>query len=222
MPTSKMNRRRFLAVAGAAVGASAMACGGLTVLGTRQPPVHLVDTTLGESTMTNTILVTYASKAGSTGGVAQAIGQSLADGSAQVVVRPMREVSDLSPYQAVVAGSAIRAGRWLPEARQFVQNHQAALAQKPFAAFLVCLTLAQPSADALQKAAAYLDPVRALVKPASEGLFAGVVDFGKLPVVPEGLIMRAILASSHMEAGDYRDWNAIRAWAVDLKPKLAA
>jgi len=37
------------------------------------------------------------------------------------------------------AGCAIRGGKWLPEAMQFMQTHQAALAQKPFAAFLVCI-----------------------------------------------------------------------------------
>jgi hypothetical protein len=41
-------------------------------------------------------------------------------------------------------------------------------------------------------------------------------------LIPEGLIMRAILASSKQSPGDYRDWNAIRAWAADLKPILAA
>jgi hypothetical protein len=33
--------------------------------------------------------------------------------------------------------------------------------------------------------------------------------------------MRAILASQQAQPGDYRDWNAIRAWAADLKPILA-
>ncbi len=55
--------------------------------------------------MSNKILVTYASRAGSTQGVAEAIGKSLADGGAAVDVRPMRDVQDLTPYRAVVAGS---------------------------------------------------------------------------------------------------------------------
>ena len=96
--------------------------------------------------MSNKILVAYASAAGSTAGVAEAIGKTLVESGAQVEVRPMKDVNDLAPYQAVVAGSAIRDGKWLPEAIQFVQNHQAALARKPFAAFLVCMTLAMPRA----------------------------------------------------------------------------
>lgn len=62
--------------------------------------------------------------------------KNLAENGAQVDVFPMREVKDLSSYQAVVAGSAINAGVWLPEAMQFVQTHRVELNQKPFAAFL--------------------------------------------------------------------------------------
>ena len=53
----------------------------------------------------------------------------------------------MSPYSAVVAGSAIRGGKWLPEAMQFVQAQRAALAQKRLAVFLVCMTLAMPRAN---------------------------------------------------------------------------
>jgi menaquinone-dependent protoporphyrinogen oxidase len=71
--------------------------------------------------MSNQILVAYASRAGSTAGVAEAIGQTLAESGAQVEVRPMQDVEDLAPYRAVVAGSAIQGGKWLPEAMQFMQ-----------------------------------------------------------------------------------------------------
>jgi menaquinone-dependent protoporphyrinogen oxidase len=62
--------------------------------------------------------------------------------SLQVDVLPMKEVQDLSAYRAVIAGSAINGGAWLPEAMHFIQTHQAELRNKPFAAFQVCMTLA--------------------------------------------------------------------------------
>src|SRR5512136_2292421 len=96
--------------------------------------------------MTNRILVTYASRAGATAEVAEAVGRTLIEGGAQVDVVPMNEVKDLSPYQAVVVGSAIRGSKWLPEAVQFIQDHQTMLAQKKSAMFTVCITMAMKNA----------------------------------------------------------------------------
>ncbi len=119
--------------------------------------------------MADRILVAYASRAGSTAGVAEAIGKTLAESGAQVEVCSVTEVKDFAPYRAVVAGSAIQGGQWLPEAMQFMQTHRAELARKPFAMFLVCMTLSMRNADQYREhVATWLNPVRALVKPVLE------------------------------------------------------
>jgi menaquinone-dependent protoporphyrinogen oxidase len=101
-----------------------------------------------------TILVTYASRSGSTAGIAEEIGHVLTQQGILVDVRPMQEVNDITAYQAVVAGSAIRQEQWLPEAIHFIETHQRELAEKPVATFLVCMALApekqQRHAKALQ------------------------------------------------------------------------
>jgi len=174
--------------------------------------------------MSNKILVTYASRTGSTAGVAEAIGKTLAEGGAQVEVRPMQDIKsaqDLAAYGAVVAGSAIRAAQWLPEAMQFVRTYRAELAGKPFAAFLVCMTLAMPSADKYRAGVAeWLAPVRALVRPVSEGLFAGILDISQVSSLGDKLKFRLSVAFGVWSEGDHRDWNAIRAWAESLRPLL--
>lgn len=171
--------------------------------------------------MNERILVTYASRTGTTAGVAEAIGKTLAEGGAQVDVLPMQDVKDLGAYRAVVAGSAIQRGQWLPEAMQFVQTHRAELAQTPFAAFLVCMTLAMPNADRYRQGVAeWLKPVRALVRPVSEGLFAGALDISKVPSFVDRLKFRLSVAFGAWSEGDHRDWNAIRAWATNLRPLL--
>jgi menaquinone-dependent protoporphyrinogen oxidase len=171
--------------------------------------------------MSNRILVTYASRTGSTSEVAEAIARTLADDGAHVDVVPMNNVKDLSSYQAVVAGSAIRGSKWLPEAMQFIQTHQSTLAQKKVALFTVCITMAMKNAENYRAGVmSWIAPVRALVKPLSEGLFAGRLDFSKLPLNKDTLMLRLTVALGIFPRGDHRDWNSIRSWAESLKPIL--
>ena len=161
--------------------------------------------------MNNRILVTYASRAGSTAGVAEAIGKSLVEGGAQVEVLPMKNVTDLTPYRAVVAGSAIRGQQWLPEAMQFMHDHQTELSHKPFASFMVCITLSMANAGQyLEGLKGWMSPVRDLVRPVSEGYFAGALDFSRLPFSFNVLAMRFVVLIGVWKQGDHRDWNAIR------------
>ncbi|MFD3163793.1 flavodoxin domain-containing protein [Herpetosiphon sp. NSE202] len=169
-----------------------------------------------------TILVTYASRGGSTVGVAQTIAKVLAAQGLQVELLPMQQVRDLNRYQAVVAGSAIHKNRWLPEALAFVKQHQTALQTKPFAAFLTCLALAMTKQPAKTSAdvAEWLQPVRNLVQPQSEGMFAGVLDLNKISLGYR-LLFRAAMLVRRWREGDYRNWSAIEAWAAGLPQQLA-
>ncbi len=171
--------------------------------------------------MNQPILVTYATRTGSTAGVAETIAHMLIESGLQVDICPMSEVKDLSPYRAVVAGSAIQGQKWLPEAMQFVKANRAALSRKPFAAFLVCITLSMDGAEKFRPGVSeWMAPVRALVRPVSEGLFAGALDFRKTPFSLNSLLMRVPVLMGIWKQGDHRDWQAIRAWAEQTRPLL--
>ena len=213
---SRITRRRFLGLLGGAVGVAALGCCGLTVLGMRTPEAELKQLTCGGgSEMSQKILVAYATKAGSTGEVAEAIGKALCAGGSAVDVKPVKEVDDIDSYRAVVVGSAIRVGRWLPEAIRFVEANAGTLATMPVAYFQLSGFLQDDTPEKRQEAAAYLAPVRALVEPVSEGLFAGKIEYSTL-----SFFDRTIAKLVGSAEGDWRDWEAIRTWATALRPTL--
>jgi menaquinone-dependent protoporphyrinogen oxidase len=175
----------------------------------------------GESSMSNRILVTYASQTGSSAGVAEAIGKTLAEGGAPVDVLPMQEVEDLAPYRAVVVGSAIQNQQWLPGAMAFVRTNRTALSQKPSAMFTVCMTLAMKNGEKYRPAVLeWLAPVRSIVRPVSEGLFAGALDISKIPSFGDRLKFRLSVLFGVWSEDDHRDWDAIQEWAKGLHSQL--
>lgn len=161
--------------------------------------------------MTPKILVTYATKAGATAGVAEKIGETLAKKNAQVDVLPVKAVKDISAYDVVVAGSGIYVGKPLADLTSFIEKNQAALQQKAFSAFVVCLTLEKDTPEKRQEVMPYLEPVRVLVKPVQEGFFAGAMDTKKISFI-ERMMMKAMKSPE----GDFRDWQKITAWAESL------
>lgn len=213
---SVLTRRRFLAWTGAAVGGAIVTCGGLTALGLYQPPVKFVQSNCRkEEGVTNKILVAFASKCGSTGQIAEAIGKVMCEAGAEVDVKPIKQVSGIEGYQAVVIGTAIRIGQCLPEAKKFIENYRDPLSRLPLAYFAVCLSIVSQNAEERQQAEGYLDPLKALVEPKAAGIFAGVMDCKKLP-----FLARIMIRMMRIDEGDFCNWDAIRAWATDLYPRL--
>ncbi|MGB7536933.1 MAG: flavodoxin domain-containing protein [Anaerolineales bacterium] len=219
----KISRRGFLKMGCLTAAAAGTAvCGvGAVWPASREPVTELPSYSYGGDEMETRILVAYASRAGSTAGVADAIGHALAEKGVRVDVRPMREITDVKPYAAVIAGSAIQGG-WLPEAIEFVRVHREDLASKPFAAFLVCITLAMRGGESYRGGLGkHMEPVRALVQPVGEGFFAGRLDLGRLPA-PDRLKMSIPVALGIFPQGDHRDWQKIQTWAEEMRPQLVA
>jgi menaquinone-dependent protoporphyrinogen oxidase len=155
--------------------------------------------------------------------VADAVAEELRSKGAQVDVQRAGQVRDISPYAAVVVGTSIHGGKMPGEIPGFVKRHRAALAQRPLAYFVVCLTMAEDTPENRRTALAYLDPLNKIapdLHAVDTGLFAGAVltegeDFRRL--FP---FFKFIVRSMAKEMPDHRDWDAIRAWAHDLYGKL--
>jgi menaquinone-dependent protoporphyrinogen oxidase len=191
------------------------------------------------------ILVAYCTNAGSTTDVATAIDEELGRSSAQVDVRRIGDVGDLSTYAAVVVGGPLIWSAWHPEAVDFVRRQQRALSQLPVAYFITSLHLTQTARTQVEFVPVYLDPALAtpprradrlsfterhmtvdhylapvlqqapLVKPVSVGFFAGKLDYRTL-TLPKRLFAQIVIR----KPGDFRNWPAIRAWAAEMRPLL--
>jgi menaquinone-dependent protoporphyrinogen oxidase len=83
------------------------------------------------------VLVAYATAHGSTRGIADRIVDRLQSRGVDSLTRPAADVHDISRYAAVVLGSAIHGGRWLPSARQFADRNAALLRERPVWLFSV-------------------------------------------------------------------------------------
>jgi menaquinone-dependent protoporphyrinogen oxidase len=164
-------------------------------------------------TMKDRILIAYASRCGSTGEVAQAMAEVLAAQGHAVDVQLAKKVQDLAPYSAVIVGSAIRMGKWLPEAAEFVTRHQARLSQLPTAFFTVHMLNLDDKPECRAAREAYIAPVRKVLTPSAEAFFAGKIELARMSLF-DRLMSKAMKANDQ----DLRDWNKIRSWAEGLYP----
>jgi menaquinone-dependent protoporphyrinogen oxidase len=159
--------------------------------------------------MNGRILVVYASRTGSTREVAETIAGVLREQNLETEVHSVQEVKELSPYFAVVLGSAARWSRLYAEAVSFVKKHRSALQKMPVAVFLSCTTMNESTEKNRETALGYLQPITSQISALSVGLFAGKFD----PAAFGGLMGKMM---KNVKAEDHRDWEAIRSWASSL------
>ncbi|MCR4439522.1 MAG: flavodoxin domain-containing protein [bacterium] len=163
------------------------------------------------------VLVTYGSKYGATKEIAEKIGQVLRDAGVQAEVRAAGEAGDLSSFGAAVIGSAVYAGQWRKEAAAFVRKYERELSALPVWIFSsgplgkgdpVTLLRGWRIPKALQAAVQQ-------VAPRDIAVFHGALDESKL-----NRLERTILRLMKAQVGDFRDWEAIAAWAKSIAAAL--
>jgi menaquinone-dependent protoporphyrinogen oxidase len=163
----------------------------------------------------NKALVVYATRAGSTGEVARVISERLCALGFDAEVQPVESVSSLSAFKAVVLGSAVRYGAWLPEMTKLVESQRSALAQLPVAIFTLHMQALGDDAASQATRAGYTKALRAVVTPRDEVFFASKVDLSTL-----NFFERMAVKLVKSPVGDKRDWDRIRGWADGLGKKL--
>ncbi|HSF83352.1 MAG TPA: flavodoxin domain-containing protein, partial [Anaerolineales bacterium] len=159
----------------------------------------------------------------------------------QVDVLPLDQVQELEGYDGVVVGGPMIMG-WHRASLRFLRLNRRALQRTPLAVFVMAMSLTQTGETSVSdvhvyvdeklpkppeqkgrlkfkeryaRLANYLRPILRAVspaRPASIGVFAGRLEYGRLKWWAVLFVMLVIQAS----AGDRRNWPAIRSWAAEL------
>jgi menaquinone-dependent protoporphyrinogen oxidase len=168
--------------------------------------------------MTTRVLVAYATKYGATAEIAERIGNELRQFGLEVDVEQADHMTDVTPYTAVVLGSAVYAGMWRKEAVRFLEEHEAALAER-----MVWFFSSGPTGegDPLELMHGWRfpeaqQPIADRIKPRDIALFHGDIDMKKLNIA-EKLVVRAVKG----QGGDFRDWDLISTWAKRVGETIA-
>jgi menaquinone-dependent protoporphyrinogen oxidase len=161
--------------------------------------------------MAERILVAYVSRTGSTAEIAQAIAKELEAVGHGVEVAEMKGIDSIEGYHAVVIGGPVYMAAIEKDVAHFVSRHRDGLSRIPVAAFAVGIAPVDHRVGSvesvLEKLRAALDPV----KPVAMTMFAGRLELSRM-----SFVQRTMTGLMKVLTGDFRDWEAIRAWARGL------
>jgi menaquinone-dependent protoporphyrinogen oxidase len=161
--------------------------------------------------MSNSILVAYTTRYGSTEEVAQVVATTLREAGFHAEIQPAARVQSLQNFDAVVLGTALYVGMLHGDAKAFLKQHREALQQRPTAFF----TLGPVYGDDKSWNSAREEEQKELAKfpwfnPVTQEVFGGKFDPAKL-----GFPFRFIPPVRRMKANDARNWDAIQEWVRD-------
>jgi menaquinone-dependent protoporphyrinogen oxidase len=160
------------------------------------------------------VLVTVSSRHGATSEIAQQIGETLVAAGIDADIRPPDAVPSVANYDAVIIGSAVYAGRWLQQARSFIERESANLKTRPVWLFSSGPLGDPPKPDEAPEEVGHLGEATHAIE---HRVFAGKADRRSL-----GFAERAIFAVVKAPDGDFRPWDAVIEWASDIARTLNA
>lgn len=169
------------------------------------------------------VLVAYASKTGSTKGIAEFIGEKLRGYEIQVDVQMVDSVKNLVGYDAFVIGSAVYNFHWLKEAKQFVSQNRSVLASRPvwiFSSGPTGTKATDSKGRDLREVSGpkEIEELRESINPRDHRVFFGVLYRDRLKGAV-GLFARWIPKE---EEGDFRNWSEIEGWTKIIAEALQA
>ena len=172
------------------------------------------------------VLVSYASRHGSTAGIAERIAVRLGTHSLDASACDVSKITNVEQYDAFVVGSAAYMYRWLKEATRFAKRHRKTLASKPlwlFSSGPVGTELVDEKGQDIFEAMRPKEfaEFEKILSPRDTKVFFGAWDPDAEPVgLAERFVNLMPAAKASMPSGDFRDWDAIDAWADEIASAL--
>jgi menaquinone-dependent protoporphyrinogen oxidase len=160
------------------------------------------------------VLVVVASRHGATAEIADRLARELADSPAgrgaalSALAVPAHRAPDPAPFDGVVLGSAVYAGRWLEPAREYAALHAGALRVRPVWLFSSG-PIGEPPFPPDEPHDA--GPLATLTGARQHRVLPGRLDPARLSFGE-----RAVVTAMRAPTGDFRDWEALRAWAAGI------
>ncbi|MBL8154334.1 MAG: hypothetical protein JNM70_09135 [Anaerolineae bacterium] len=171
--------------------------------------------------MTN-VLVAYATVHGSTTDMAKKIGEVLEAHGMDVTVEAVQNITGLAGYDALVAGTAIHSGTWLPEMKTFLEHAQSALADKPVYFWVSCIrVLERFGLEHVMDN--YMEPqVLATLNVRDKAALAGKLDLQSVDWNERWTLAARYDGETWPSSfdGDFRDWEKVKAWAEKVAQDL--
>jgi menaquinone-dependent protoporphyrinogen oxidase len=184
------------------------------------------------------VLVVYGSRHGGTRGIAERIGEVLRAEGLDAVVAAADQAPDVRGADAFVVGSGVYMGSWLSEPLEFLKHNQETLARRPTWLFSSGpipnpsknTSSGDPIEDALGPSDGpgsggrkKVEALSAAIHPRDHRVFLGAYDPSDPPRTFAERIVRMMPAAKNvLPAGDFRDWDAIEAWAREVAAALAS
>jgi menaquinone-dependent protoporphyrinogen oxidase len=173
------------------------------------------------------VLICYATRHGATAGIAERLAQRLATRGLTAVARPAAEVADPDGYDAYVVGSAAYMGGWLGDATAFVRRNRARLAAHPtwlFSSGPVGPLIDDKGRNTLETSVPKEFAEFQALHPRGTKVFFGAFDVDAPPIGLAEKFMHRLpaVARNAIPSGDFRDWDAIDAWADEIAASLIA
>ncbi len=169
------------------------------------------------------ILVAYASRAGSTRGIAEFIGEKLKARGNQVDVLAVESAEKLDRYDAFVIGSAVYQYHWLKAAKEFVSRNRSILVGRPvwvFSSGPTGLKATDSKNRDLREVSGpkEIDELREWIRPKDHRVFFGAFFPDKLTGAV-GWFARRVPKD---QVGDFRNWKEIETWTNEIANALPA